>query len=477
MQPALVNGVPVFWEEGSGPLWAGLIFGVGRRDESFVAGGLTHLVQRLVMRAVRSPGLEANAEVEVAATQFVAGGEPEQVAEFLRRCCLALTDLPLGPLRTEVRVLAADGCAVAQPMTALLLSEAYGCSGAGLAAYNQPGLPGISTEMVRSWAARYFTRQNAVVWAVGPPIDLSLPLPDGEPPARAAQRIRERRLPGWSQHRMDFHIGLGAGVPRTPGAMSALAIMRARLETDLRYRRGMATLVESDNTVVDATHRFLATTVHARRGFEAVAATTMWKVLTNLATEGPTQAELDADRQTFIDSLTRPDAPMECALTTALAHVLGHDPIDRDTVRAEFDALTADDVRLGAVTIRNQAILAVPEPLTPNLPGLPRLPESTSAPVHGRALRPRLSARLPLRSRLIVGHDGVSMLIPRRAPLTARYEEVTGLVHGARGYCELASADGTVMSLDARQWRGGTIAVATVSAAIPQHLQVPHYPG
>ena len=477
MQPVLVNGVPVFWLEGPGPLWAGLTFGVGRRDESFVAGGITHLVQRLVMSTVRSHGQATNAEVEVAATQFVAGGPPEQVAEFLRRCCLALTDLPLNALRTEVRVLAADGCAAAQPMTALLLSEAYGCSGAGLAAYNQPGLPGISTEMVRSWTARYFTRQNAVVWAVGPKIDLSLPLPDGEPPARAAQRIRERQLPGWCQHRMDAHVGLGAGVRRTPGAMAALTIMRDRLESDLRYRRGIATLVESDNAIVDATQRFLTTTVHARPGFEAVAATAMWNALTRLATDGPTQAELDADRRTYTDSLTRPDAPMEYALTTALAHVLGHDPISRDTLRAELDALTADDVRLGAATIRDHAILAVPEPTTPQLPGLPRLPESTSIPVHGRAFRPRLCARLPLRSRLIIGDDGVSMLLRGRAPLTVRYDEVTGLVHGARGYFDLASADGTTIALDANQWRAGPIALATISAAVPQHLQVPHYPG
>ena len=177
------------------------------------------------------------------------------------------------------------------------------------------------------------------------------------------------------------------------------------------------------------------------------------------------------------DPPPRPDPPMDYALTTALPHVPGHDPISRDTLRAELDALTADDVRLGAATIRDHAILAVPEPTTPQLPGLPRLPESTSIPVHGRAFRPRLCARLPLRSRLIIGDDGVSMLLRGRAPLTVRYDEVTGLVHGARGYCDLASADGTTIALDANQWRGGPIALATVSAAIPQHLQVPHYPG
>ena len=44
------DGVAVFQVEGPVPFSAGLVFGVGRRDESFVKGGPDHLVEHLVMR-------------------------------------------------------------------------------------------------------------------------------------------------------------------------------------------------------------------------------------------------------------------------------------------------------------------------------------------------------------------------------------------------------------------------------------------
>jgi hypothetical protein len=38
----VVDEVPEFVADGPPPFTAGLVFGMGRRDESFAAGGLTH---------------------------------------------------------------------------------------------------------------------------------------------------------------------------------------------------------------------------------------------------------------------------------------------------------------------------------------------------------------------------------------------------------------------------------------------------
>jgi predicted Zn-dependent peptidase len=56
-----IDGVPVFQAEGPLPLTAGLVFGVGRADETFVRGGLTHLVEHLAMSAVGRQTIDANA--------------------------------------------------------------------------------------------------------------------------------------------------------------------------------------------------------------------------------------------------------------------------------------------------------------------------------------------------------------------------------------------------------------------------------
>src|SRR3712207_7403538 len=47
-----IDGIPVFVADGPPPLAAGLVFGVGRRDEDFVHGGITHLVEHLAMGAL-----------------------------------------------------------------------------------------------------------------------------------------------------------------------------------------------------------------------------------------------------------------------------------------------------------------------------------------------------------------------------------------------------------------------------------------
>src|ERR1700745_2959007 len=47
-----VDGVPLFWADAPGRGAAGLLFRVGRADESLAGAGVTHLVQELVLRAL-----------------------------------------------------------------------------------------------------------------------------------------------------------------------------------------------------------------------------------------------------------------------------------------------------------------------------------------------------------------------------------------------------------------------------------------
>src|SRR5687768_17095636 len=144
-----VDGVPVFYAEGPPPLTAGLVFGVGRRDETFVQGGVTHLVEHLAMRAVGRTAIESNASVDLTSTEFLASGSPDRVAAFLRAVCRALADLPTDQLAVEADVLRAEGGTVAAPPVALLLGELYGTTGAGLASAQEPALLSLDPAAVR----------------------------------------------------------------------------------------------------------------------------------------------------------------------------------------------------------------------------------------------------------------------------------------------------------------------------------------
>lgn len=171
MERTLVDGVPVLWSPAPGPLTAGLVLGVGRRDEDVVRGGVTHLVEHLAMRSLGRTTLDCNATVDTAATQFTATGSPEQVAGVLR----------------------AEAGMPAPPAVGALMTELYGAQGAGLSGFREPALHSITADHVRAWARTRFVRGNAALWLTGPPPPgLSLPLPDGPSPERTPPMIHVR---------------------------------------------------------------------------------------------------------------------------------------------------------------------------------------------------------------------------------------------------------------------------------------------
>lgn len=148
MQQTQIDGVPVYLTDAPGPLMAGLVFGVGRRDETFVRGGLTHLVEHLAMSAVGRTSLECNASVGLDTTEFTATGPPERVAAFLEAVCRALSHLPLDRLAVEIDVLRTENGAVAGPVAGTLLGELYGLAGPGLVGAREPAMLALAADDV-----------------------------------------------------------------------------------------------------------------------------------------------------------------------------------------------------------------------------------------------------------------------------------------------------------------------------------------
>ncbi len=186
MRPASIDGIPACVANGTAPFSAGLVFGVGRRDESFLRGGLTHVVEHLTMRAVGRTTMEVNASVDLISTEFTATGPVGQVADFLRSVCRSLADLPTDGLAVEADILRAEGGPMAGPGVATLLERLYGLEGIGLAAVTDPALRSLTAADVQEWARRWFCRQNAALWVSGTGLeDLTLPLRDGVVPAHA----------------------------------------------------------------------------------------------------------------------------------------------------------------------------------------------------------------------------------------------------------------------------------------------------
>jgi hypothetical protein len=469
----LVDGVPVVWTAGPAPFTAGLVFGVGRRDESFLQGGLTLLVEHLAMSAVGRTTLDCNASVELTTTEFTATGRHERVVEFLRRICEALHDLPVHRLAIEAEVLRTENGAVVPPAVGALLAERYGGTGAGLAGYREPALNALTAQDVQQWATTRFVRGAAALWLSGPPPEgLSLPLPDGSAPPRPAQPVRPLTTPALVQHPVDGAVAVGAEVGRLPGLTATCRILSDRVEDDLRHRRGISYTVGSEHLFIDRDRRFVAVSADCREGSEALAARALWHGLVRLAEQGPTEAELEHDREGLEEYLADPRAGIGEVQAAAVALVNGVPHRTGDELLQEARSLTPQQVRDAAQALRVDALLAVPVDVDLSLPELTATPGWSSEVVSGQVFpRRRLRSDSPRGARLVVGDDGVSVDLGGGELLTVRYAQALALLEVTPGAWTLLGTDGITVPLDPADWRDGRRALDLVRAAVPAELQ------
>lgn len=115
-----VNGVRTLLAPRSGPVTAGLLFRVGRADETLATSGITHLVEHLALHRHGLSDLHYNGATAAAYTHFAVTGTADDVVEYLNGVCAALRDLPVDRLETEKEILrteaAGRGCGAADGM-------------------------------------------------------------------------------------------------------------------------------------------------------------------------------------------------------------------------------------------------------------------------------------------------------------------------------------------------------------------------
>ncbi len=472
MRDMQIDGVPVFVADGPSPSVVGLVFGVGRADETFVRGGLTHLVEHLAMSAPGRTTYECNASVDLRRTEFTATGTPEQVRDFLELICRALGDLPLDRLRVEVDVLRTEGAAAAPPAVGTLLTERYGLTGPGLGGVREPALTSLTAEDVRDWARTWFTRGNAALWVTGPvPAGLRLPLPDGEPPARPPLWRSPVPTPAWTETGSPGAVSLGGELPPGIAGSVTLEVLRRRVEDALRHRRGVAYAVTADRLPLDAVTRFGVLVTDVRAGQEDLVAAVLWREVQRLADEGPTADELEHERRSITDALDAPRSEAEEVVSRAESRVTGVPAYTSADLRQDVALLGIEDIRRTAGLLRDGALLGVPEPLEPAPAGIPRAPVWSEEAVDGRVFQRRRRRGVPKGATLVVGDDGVSAVL-EQGVLTVRWADAVALVRQGPGDHLLLGRDGFSVPLSEADWRDGEQALVLVRAAVDGALQI-----
>lgn len=411
MQRTSIDGVHTFWEQGPEPLTAILMFRSGTRHETFRTAQVSHLVEHLVMSTLPKSHLDHNAQVDSDTTSFYATGQPDEVVDFLERVCAGIRDLPIQLVEREAGVLQAEDATSDHPAVCWSVGMRFDLTGIGLLGASGPGPRHLSGEHAATYAATHLVRDNAVLVLSGPPpAGLRLDLPDGPRPGETAGRRSVFPLPALNHADMPFPT-ISFEVPAMGEHEGVLAaILQDRLSDDLRHERGIAYSCEVGLLRLD--HSTLVTVwTDGQEDRRAEIATALWSSVRDLATSGPTEAELAHAVKGMSARLADPRNTVDWVAAEAYRHLVGLPPRTREGYLASLEELTTESVRLRVASGLDSVLLGVPPDVEVELDELPDRTEaefSQGHPVTGEVFARRTLSLAPRDLRFVAGPEGIS---------------------------------------------------------------------
>ena len=450
-----VDGVPVFWTSGGERLSAGLVFRVGRADETLVTSGITHLLEHLVLFPIERADLHVNGVTSPGATTFrLDDADADEVVAFFGAVCAGLRNPPVDRLEAEKAILRTEGSGREGPAGDLCLWR-YGPAGFGLTSFPEYGLGAVTGEDVRAWAATHFTRGNAVLWINGgaPPPELRLDLPEGQrtPYPKAVDVLP--RLPAYFTAPVNAAV-FDMVVPRSRAAMLYAAVLDRRLYAHLRRELGISYTAAARYQVRDAEHAVVTAVADALPDRRADMCRALVDIVIDLSREAPSEAEL-ATARTLVDRAASAAASAEDLLAGALADVRPDEP-EPDLLAVARQALDG-------------ALAMLPEGCAIGRAGFVRAPSGSPAavPGDGRVLRNRPESA----ARLIIGREGVTVRNGLQIA-TVRYADCRGMLAWPDGARRLFGADAVTVSIEPTMWDVPAAELARIDTAIPAALTI-----
>ncbi|MFB7667096.1 M16 family metallopeptidase [Kitasatospora sp. NPDC056138] len=462
-----VNGIPTVLTPMSGPLQAGLMFRVGRADETLATAGITHLTEHLALHRQGLTDFHFNGATSATETHFVVQGTATEVVSYLNGVCASLRDLPLDRLEIEKEILRTE--AAGRGGNSPLPLWRHGAQGYGLLSYPEHGLHRVGPDDVREWAARWFTRQNAVLWLTSDhlPDGLDLQLPDGvRHPAPAATSALPTS-PAYF-HGGENHVLLHSVVRRSPAAMLYADVLGRALFRQLRQEDGLSYQAAAEYSSRDAEFAVVTAVADALPAKREAVLGGFVDVLAGLRVGRIDRAELDSVRDQALGRLEEPDAAARRLPGTARDLLLGRTPLGVAELRSQLAAVTAADLGRVAQEAAASALLMTPRGTGADWAGFTAAPTSSDTAVAGKRWR---SAPHEGHA-LVVGADGVSIVGPH-GQATVRYEECAAMLTHPDGARYLTGFDGMSVDIEPTLYRLPARVVAQVDAAVPQAVVVP----
>ncbi len=466
-----IDGVPVVWGSVEGPLAASLIFRVGRSDETLVSSGITHLVEHLALfrEGLTGEASHFNGQVDDTTASFYLHGEPNEVNGFLDRVTTNLGTLPMERLQTEREILRSEAANRSLGGGYLsLMRWRYGPRTYGLSAYEEFGLRRLEAADVEAWAARMFSRDNAVLMLSGPPpAGLRLNLCGGSRSTPVVASSALPQLPAWYREG-DPGAALLATVHRGTPATLLRHVVEQRLRTRLRYDLGASYSpgVAYEPRDGREAHLFIAADAVPEQA-DAVRRE-IGTVLTQLTVDDVAAVDLVVWSRGWSQALAEAGARRGWVHTQAMDVLLGRSRLDYEGWLQEVRDLTPEEVVGVAREAHESSLLRLGGEFDGALDDRVAAPV-WSAPGHGEGREFEEIRATPDTpgSRLVIGSSSTTVEFDGARRVVVEHAEVAAALTWPDGQVVLMGNDAFQLQIDPRFWIEGRDAVATLHTRLP----------
>ncbi|MEU7555827.1 insulinase family protein [Streptomyces sp. NPDC044571] len=457
-----VDGIRTVLAPGSGPLTAGLLFRVGRADETLAASGITHLVEHLALHRHGLGDLHYNGATAATHTHFHVTGTAADVVEYLNGVCAALRDLPMDRLETEKEILRTEAAGKSRGPAHAATLWRYGSRSYGLTSYAEAGLHHLTADQVRAWAQTRFTTENAVLWITGETVpeglDLRLPAGAWQPAPEATSALPA--TPAYF-HGEEGGVVLTAVLPRSTEAGLFADVLGKELFRELRQKGGYSYTATADYSPRDADTATITAYADALPEKQDALVGAFIDVFAKLRAGRIEQTDLDAVRASTLARFDLPELAARMLPGHAVNLLLRHRNLTVAEAKAEIEAVTVADLQRVARAVWADALMQVPGRGV-DWAGLVAAPAQSPDVVDGR----RFSAFEDGNVALLVAQDGVSLVSPR-GRATVRYAECSLMQVYPDGARHLVGNDGFTVTVEPTLYRLTADALAPLDAGVP----------
>jgi zinc protease len=456
-----VDGVPTLVAPTDGPTVAGLVFRVGRADETLARSGLTHLLEHLALHSLGSSDYHYNGSTGPITTSFHTSGSGKDVAAFLATVCDSLSTLPMQRLETEKSIIRTEWSGRGNPVGQEMPLWRYGARGHGLLSYSEPGIAMITAAELDHWRQTWFTTQNAVLWIAGEvPAGLRLSLPPGQRWALPAVTSTLPITPAYFESDRNV-VMVDAVVRHTPAVAVFAEVLERNLFQDLRQEGGLSYSANASSdprgdgwsTVRAAADALPEKLDGALGGFV--------DVLARLRAGRIDEHDIAIYRAKVHEHAVHPNVEAGLLPSQAIALATGQPVRDLAQRLADLDAVTVADVHAVAQEVWGSALLMVPEGRRADWAGFAEAPTTSTETVDGARIGSRQSERLGLH----LSSRGVSRTLDGM-PTTVTFNEVAAMMAWPDGARRLIGEDAQTVHVEPTLWDLPADVLAQIDAAV-----------